>query len=353
MRRNRRRGFTLIELLVVIAIIGVLIALLLPAIQMAREAARRSQCVNNLKQIMLATANYEAANGMYPSGSRSGSCDGMVGVNGWGSYGYGPSLLPFLEMSSLFDMSNFSRSSYRTDTTCGSGPAVNSTAYLTRYAGFLCPSDPNNQQGTAFSKTYPGINYLMCLGDTARFGTFSARDTRGVAGRDYYARIGDVSDGLSKTIFYSERVRGAGFIRAFQLPGDVFRNWAPTFPGGVQAFGILLQTDADTLIQNCAQFVPTKLNGGDHFAHAGRMWYLGMNTYSMFNTILTPNSPIGDCMIGGCGEFDCSGFFSASSRHPGGVNVALGDGSVQFVTDSISQRLWWAQGTRNGSESSQ
>ncbi|HVJ79716.1 MAG TPA: DUF1559 domain-containing protein [Planctomycetia bacterium] len=351
MRRNGRRGFTLIELLVVIAIIGVLIALLLPAIQMAREAARRNSCVNNLKQIMVATANYESANGLFPTGSRSGACDGIVGVNGWGSYGYGPSLLPFLELSSLFDAVNFSRSSYRTDATCGTGPAVNSTTYLTRFAGFLCPSDPNNQQGTSFSKTYPGINYLMCLGDSARFGTYSARDTRGVAGRDYYARIGDVSDGLSKTIFYSERVRGAGFTRPYILPGDVYQAWAPTFPGGVQAFGIMLQTDADALIQNCAAYAPTRVNMSQQFGHAGRMWFLGMNTYSMFNTILTPNNPVPDCMVGTCGEFDCAGLYSAQSRHPGGVNVALGDGSVQFVTDSISQRLWWGMGTRNGSES--
>src|SRR5208282_723912 len=139
--RRSRRGFTLIELLVVIAIIAVLIALLLPAVQSAREAARRAQCVNNLKQIGLAIHNYHTASNTFPPGSAASYNTynpGCVAWMGWSAQGL---MLPYLEQSSIYNAANFSYDSWNDN-------ATNQTARDTRIAAFICPSDTNAGQST-------------------------------------------------------------------------------------------------------------------------------------------------------------------------------------------------------------
>src|SRR4051812_37397870 len=155
--RRGRPGFTLIELLVVIAIIGVLIALLLPAVQAAREAARRMQCVNNLKQIGLALHNYESSNRVFPPGR----INTYVAGNGhcWGAYSQ---LLPYLEQKALFDTMNFSMNpdpDYTTTTA-----AANRTAAVTVVDGLLCPSDSGKAIVPVGGGLYAAHNYLLNVG---------------------------------------------------------------------------------------------------------------------------------------------------------------------------------------------
>jgi len=353
--RKGRRGFTLIELLVVIAIIGVLIALLLPAVQAAREAARRSTCNNNLKQIALALQNYHSAYSIFPPGSRRGACEGTTSVNAWGSYGVLPQILPFVDQQQLYDNVNFQLSSYRNDSSSGYpcfGGLANTTSVMTRVSTFLCPSDPNfRNQGTWFSLAYPGNNYNPCWGDTMRFGVGDSAGNlaqqTGIFWQDSNVRIGDILDGTSKTVIFSERVIGEGFANG-RKPGDVYANWPD--PGGSRSMSLLGETSGKAVMSNCNAWANSQVNTGNLRSSAGRHWFPGMFTYSGFNTIMTPNAGMGDCLIGGCGEYDCTGIYTANSRHPGGVNIAMADGSVQWASNSIDQLVWWSMGTRANSD---
>ena len=142
MSSSKRRGFTLIELLVVIAIIAVLIALLLPAVQSAREAARRAQCVNNLKQIGLAMHNYHQTNGVFPQGKSESSSALAYSYAGWTEWSAQAMLLPFMEQVPVYNAINFYF--------CGgygAGSQINGTSWTSIIAAFLCPSDSNAARG--------------------------------------------------------------------------------------------------------------------------------------------------------------------------------------------------------------
>src|SRR4051812_28657474 len=209
MRTGPRRGFTLIELLVVIAIIGVLIALLLPAVQSAREAARRSQCTNNLKQIGLGMHNYHSALGSFPPGAsknpKNGPGDSDLTWSSWSAHGL---LLPYMEQRALYDAANFSWGVNPYGDPCY---YVNSTVANTIVNGFLCPSDPNAGR--------PNINnYFASVGTTSDFMTVNcwgginpACKATGSTGVftffDAYG-IAQITDGTSNTVAYSESLTG-------------------------------------------------------------------------------------------------------------------------------------------------
>lgn len=343
--RSKRLGFTLIELLVVIAIIGVLLALLLPAIQQAREAARRSQCANNLKQLGLAINNYHSNYNVFPPGTIRGRCNSTSNPDNWRSYSVGVMILPYLELQELYDQFNFSLNSYNAGTGCDN--TQNTTAYLTRVAAFACPSEAHRFQGTAFNQPYPGQNYVASVGDTIRFGTKHTADSRGVFFVDSDTRFTDLVDGTTKTIAFAERVRGSGNNQLGARPGDIYRQWTYTLSHSV---GTLAPGAWDGQVAACNTHAVGKVKSGDHFVHAGRYWSVGHNTYALFNTIHTPNSTNADCMIGGCGEFDCNGIYTARSWHPGGVNVVYGDGTVAFISDNVDRAVWWAAGSKAGFE---
>jgi len=342
-RRPKSRGFTLIELLVVIAIIAVLIALLLPAVQAAREASRRTQCIDNLKQLGLAMHNYHDVMGCFPPAQIAGGwptptygtsppCGGGDTGN-WATFSAHTYLLPFLEQGPLYNSINF-----RIYCNPVLGTDIqNSTANFTKVAVFLCPSD---------SSPLVRCNYGVNLGTspTRDLGRGPFVMTGGWAQRGPLG-IKDVTDGTSTTIAFGELRGGNGdnsvIDRQSQSYGASGPAWTSPYPTSPTA-----QIDAQ--IPLCDQ---AAVLGGNIKNWTGQYWMQGGLHYTELNTILTPNSPHADC------RFDCTGcdtedvaFSTFRSRHRGGVNVTLCDGTVKFVKDTIDRNVWWALGTRNGNE---
>jgi prepilin-type N-terminal cleavage/methylation domain-containing protein/prepilin-type processing-associated H-X9-DG protein len=333
--RRHRAGFTLIELLVVIAIIAVLIALLLPAVQAAREAARRVQCVNNLKQIGLALHNYHSAFNAFPMGS-SKNMQNLGDYHAQHGASAHAQMLGFLGETPLYNAINFNWGMNQS-ATCG---PINSTIYLTRVGAFLCPSDAN-----------AGITNLNNYNDSIGTTTIDAvqQTATGSSGLFTFWRsynIPSVIDGLSNTVAFAEA-----------LVGDKSSNW--TRSAGIVQLGTLPATaeilDASSnlpAIQVGLQACSTawtnrsgKLNTG-----RGNFWFHGTESQTMFNLVVPPNSTTYPWAFCSDGQIGGAAFCSANSNHPGGVNTLMGDGSVKFTKDSISQQTWMALGTRAGGE---
>ncbi len=328
-------GFTLIELIVVIAIIAVLIALLLPAVLAARDAARRIQCTNNLKQIGIALHNYHSANNVFPMGSSKNMVDLGVYMAEHGISVHGQ-LLGYLGETPLFNAINFNWGMY-TSHTCG---PIQSTVYTSRVSEFLCPSDGN-----------AGVTNLNSYYDSFGTTTVTAvtQTTTGSTGLfTFWQSYGlqNCIDGTSNTIAFSEGLvgdnstywtRSAGIAQLASLPvaAQVF-NVSSSWPTVLPAL----------------EFCNSSWNNRTGTLNTGRgnFWLHGTQAQTMFNTILTPNSelyPWAFCSSAAIGDAE---FVNASSNHPGGVNTLMADGSVRFVKDSINQAAWWALGTRANSE---
>ncbi len=332
--RASGRGFTLIELLVVIAIIAVLIALLLPAVQQAREAARRSQCRNNLKQIGLAMHNYENSNRCF---QRANYSSVTTSTTGWQGFAGHVMLLPYLDQTAIYSSIDFTQSFWG---------GANATLKATKIRTFLCPSDSGwrygnygNDPGTTGGG---GNNYfvsggpsLLMLGVTGGGvggspGTpIAFTDQIGVCNLFRNIKIADIQDGTSNVIAASEAIIGDGDSATFTI-GDVIRG--ATFPAG---FPNTFATQ-DQLAQFSAS-----CNPATHYGITGKNWINGMPGQSFFNTLNPPNSRNVDCMeCGGCSWYDARGVINARSRHSGGVHVLLADGSVRFVGDTIDITTW-------------
>jgi len=340
MLRRSRAGFTLIELLVVIAIIAVLIALLLPAVQSAREAARRSQCVNNLKQIGLALHNYHSTHGTFPLGSTHAPYD-LAGNNtgdlvnrvpSWDAWSAQALLLGYLEQQPLYSAANFNFA-------CAWGGtdsfAINSTVYNAKIGGFLCPSDGNAGRTNINS-------YHASLG-TSTFNCCQAAavETTGVFGYARGSTLADISDGSSNTIAFSEALVGNRF--SGPLPGNS--------TGNVSSAGAANQVDVGRL-PNVMQLLKTDdqtCEGAFQTASGtgrGNHWACGAMGFSMFNTVYPPNNTKWSaCRMDCCAQAEHAHYQNVNSNHSGGVNVALADGSVRFIKSSISWQTWWGLGT--------
>ncbi|MCA9034290.1 MAG: DUF1559 domain-containing protein [Planctomycetaceae bacterium] len=306
---SRRLGFTLIELLVVIAIIAILIALLLPAVQQAREAARRTQCKNNLKQLGIALHNYHDTHGMFPAGHMESGVDGPSYRHqfGWLTY-----LLPFVEQAPLYKQVNFSQ----IDLTLS---AHQNPAFMavggTDVSAFICPSDPTGRNNSDWAPT----NYLGNQGTTCQ-----SRDKSGsgVFGHNSWMKIRDITDGTSNTIAAAEILKGDFNVNSVRDNYIFIRNAA----------------DANN-IDTCQAFPP---NSSD----LGGVWLGGTPQNNLFSTNRTPNDRRFDCISP---NFGCTNF-AARSQHVGGAQVILADGSVHFISESISIEVYHALGTRNGGE---
>ena len=374
MRHTPNRGFTLVELLVVIAIIGVMVGLLLPAVQAAREAARRMQCSNNLKQIGLATLNYESTYKKFPPGRMAP--DYSVGGAAQASYTSYPStlpsgawtgfrsvhtfVLPYMEQGNIYDLIDFSRPTSVRMTTGGGVTPVNANyrAYANAAALFICPSCPFT--GVVITEN----NYRYNFGGSTPFGGSEGSTTNnninGVSPAGFSSRgngaftIGDplkpadFVDGMSNTVFFSERTKGSGRNLAVDLPTEADVTNMSSRPQGL--------IDANVMFAACQAQAPS-LNGGFNFNSMGRWlpgsdfsngWPFGFYSATMYNHVAPPNWRSIDCgtrsaIADAPGEH---AIVSARSHHPGGVNASMGDGSVRFVSDNVDLQIWRAVGTR-------
>jgi prepilin-type N-terminal cleavage/methylation domain-containing protein/prepilin-type processing-associated H-X9-DG protein len=308
-----RRAFTLVELLVVIAIVGVLAALLLPAVQAAREAARRSGCTNNLRQIGVALHNYHAAEGAFPPGR------GAPSPRVFSPHAY---LLGFTEQIALaarVDLTD-APAPFTTPTASFDG-AANRAAAISAMPALWCPSD--QFQGRVPGLEYGGTNYAGSTGSGAASGTLTDADGMFYMGSHVSAK--DVTDGMSHTSAFSERMLG---------PGDVeYRRGADLI--------LELPPSANPTAAACQSE-----GSGTWNSERGGKWIVGNYGNTLYNHAASPNAAEWDCMNG----TQQKGRLAARSGHPGGVNVLYGDGSVFFISDAIELVAWQAAATRAGEE---
>ncbi len=344
-RSKRLAAFTLIELLVVIAIIAVLIALLLPAVQSAREAARRSQCINNLKQIGLALHNYESAVGSFPWNQNTyNNVYPNVNIPGAGSSDDGNSwsalalMLPYIEQTQVYNSLNFyfGFNEFQFQQTQLHDP-VQSTGINVTIASFICPSDSG--KGRCSYRASNGTNWDW----------WSRESGAGPMTRGNDSLLSNVVDGTSNTISFGERNRGDGDASKYN-PGDVYVG-IPGSAWGIPTYVVSNAADQqviqNSVIPDCV--AGAKANPTGTWDWGGFYWAAGDYPGAKMNFVLGPNSKIPDCSPwGGVGAG--IGFYSPRSRHPGGVNVAMTDGSVRFIKDSIAIQVWYALATRSGNE---
>ena len=333
------RAFTLIELLVVIAIIAVLIALLLPAVQAAREAARRIQCTNNLKQIGLSLHNYHSTNDAFPFGQSDGRSsnpsDSSYANRYWGP-GVLYSVLSYAENIPLYNALN---QTYNCVVGCpNGGSSQNTTVTLSVVSTFACPSD-----GPGVAAQPYGLNYAGSVGAQGRWnlgvdspggsslGVFTNRATSGIA---------QITDGTSNTVAFSEVLRSTGRADGSERYS---LGWSPTINGTYQGTVPLNQSDLNTYIQACNNL---RSSLSSYYNNGGSVWVTGrVNSGGLFMALLTPNSTNAQCT-----ENYREGTVTAASRHPGGVNTLFADGSVKFIKNTVTPNIWWALNSKAGGE---
>lgn len=346
--RVMQRGFTLVELLVVIAIIGVLVALLLPAVQSAREAARRTQCQNQLKQLALAAHNYESTYQRLPMNT--------------GSTGYSPHarLLPFIEQGNLFELLDFSQPTY----TGPGGSQVPNAAYVSVFdkvlPNLICPSDPSPRVYTVNMGSPPqpyrfaGNNYMWSTGSGSGTNYDDRHPTDGVVFTGSAIRFAEVTDGTSNSVLAAEAIRGDGIdavLPAGTTPTFPYRKVlsgsgtspgaGPGYTGGSAGWpgGIIADPDL-----NAVAAAGTSWRGGQAGTGRGISWLRGLAHNVLINGYNAPNSRVPDVVFHG------TGFFGPRSFHGGGANVALIDGSVRLLTDHTDRNVQRALFSINGGE---
>lgn len=326
-RSRPGHGFTLIELIVVVMIIAILIALLLPAVQSARESSRRIQCSDRLKQIGLALHNYSSIHTVLPFGVGPDDDQAFATVGTLQSRRYSAQsqLLPFLELGNVFNAINFLVDPFHPYVDAKLGPlgeyGENYTAARTQVAVFLCPSDVSR-----LTSVWAHNNYRSCNGST-----WSGRAGNGMFGQRSAIRPQDVTDGLSNTACFSERIMGSGNEAAYDLHADLFS-----------------QTGAwtqDTFHTWCNALTAATARRLDHDVNGGETWLEGNMNWTRYNHLLPPNRP--SCKNG----LTWNGVsMPAASFHADTVNVLLGDGTVRAVRSGVAPSVWSAIATIRGGE---
>ncbi|QDT15181.1 DUF1559 domain-containing protein [Alienimonas californiensis] len=367
----RRSGFTLIELLVVIAIIAILVSLLLPAVQQAREAARRSQCQNNLKQIGLAFHNYHSTYKVFPAAS--GGTSGP-GSNNEGFVSAFPRLAPYLDQTALWNQMSKPLTTYNADGSVNQtypafgpwpepGGGHGYPPYLYQMSVLLCPSDSTVPTGHADS------NYAMCYGDNGlAFSTNQSeaiQRSRGMSvghwGRDYkavHSSFADARDGTTTTILFGE----IGRTERYRWKGGVGRVASlPQSGGGYENPQQYCLDDVNVNDPANPGFYPRTGNTPDD--DRGKSYATSYADVTGFHTIVPPNGP--SCADSGFYDRRGRGMYSAGSYHNGIVQVGMVDGSVQSISETVDTGnltatnpvagqspygVWGALGTKDGGE---
>lgn len=350
-----RQGFTLIELLVVIAIIAVLIGLLLPAVQKVREAANRMKCQNNLKQMVLATHNFESTYGYLPPRQGQTNLGGTIFANDASPQAL---ILSFLEQANRYNQFNFN---YRVwDDLAGPGqpasPNINLAARSQDVSTFLCPSDISTTQKAANWVSLPPpegrLNYLASLGPTSimtqsgpaagvfAFPTTAGQVQRGVA-------ISAITDGTSNTSLFAEVMRTT---HPWPAVSGVRDNTVIILDASVTAQSVASDKDARA-IPSCATGTPWNSS----IKYVGLVYERSLWGTTFYTHTLPPNwnrlVTNGANQQYNCGDTSIVHFHvAASSYHAGGVNVGMCDGSVRFVSDNIDFTMWQNMGSRAGGE---
>ncbi|MDR1383431.1 MAG: DUF1559 domain-containing protein [Planctomycetaceae bacterium] len=333
-----RIAFTLVELLVVIAIIGILIALLLPAVQAAREAARRMQCSNNLKQLGIALHTYHDATNGFPAGMGfSASCNvaplmptGDLTINRVSVGLFGPlvALLPYIEQGAVYD--NFTSCKQICDNGGTCDINANRAWLNAKISGFNCPSATSRTDG--YSNLLPSditvqsTNYMYSLGDFPGGTEVEVSNNRGAFGlMKQFRSMGSFSDGTSNTLVFAEAI--AGDRQQTRVKGNTANNVGgndKTAPNIEDCLGV--STDKKTFKSDVAAALYGR----------GEAWFSGIPSLTSFLTVLPPNSPNCNSVALSTEIEYQSGIYSASSNHTGGVNSLRADGSVSFVSDTVS-----------------
>lgn len=322
-----RGAVSLVEVLIAVGILSLLLALALPAIQRARESARRIRCINNLKQLSQASDAFHAVHrSLPPTGFvrwHKAAEDYPGVISPWGQ------LLPYLENSPLHEQIDYSETAGQAYPAPGS--TVNGALLQERLPVLECPSDDVPAGGTSYrvcQGIVPGASSLG-PGKPCRGAYFSAGGRRALA---TWARV---TDGLSQTALCSEKIVGDGDQSVFMPAGDtLFVTYAGWF------------FEPDVVAHVCARLPATSTS--PHSSYGGATWLLNGYAYTWYNHVLTPNSRTPDCT--NAGGMVAQGATTARSWHPGGVNLAMADGAVRFVSENIDLQVWRAVGTRDGGE---
>jgi len=315
-----KSGFTLVELLVVIAIIGVLVALLLPAVQAARESSRRAKCLNNLKQLGLAMHNYHDSRGSFPPGHGSGPFGPNPGTNweSWYILSVSYQMLAYYEQGNVYQLFEARKIRPRVETWDNADSPAKQRLKL-----FICPSSRLLING------YPGTNYLWSTGSRIESGgcNIVSNQANGVIVHDAGRRMSEITDGTSNVILAGEYLPGIDAANGYKAVAaiSVANRAYPT------------QAELDVVAAAPAARILT---------NNGRWWAWHSHSNALFNTAAPPNwkcqNGAGGAGVGGAGVAwdSCIGITPSRSQHPGGVNVCLADGSVRFVRDNITLLTW-------------
>jgi prepilin-type N-terminal cleavage/methylation domain-containing protein/prepilin-type processing-associated H-X9-DG protein len=357
---HNRHAFTLVELLVVIAIIGTLVGLLLPAVQSAREAARRMSCTNNLRQFGLALFNFESARRCFPQTDARTSAQA-----GWSLHAR---LLPYAEESAMSSQIDFNATPF-TGSFNNQVPAAQFASLFARpIPMLLCPSDPAPTVNTCNGASYGGNNYMVSFGSATVSGANNywefSKPTDGIVYENSKVKIAKITDGTSKTVIASEAVRSVvvsgtsdtvtpaltalpSFPYQYTLNGST--GWSNVnglngLPNGITRGGITSTADVDAILANWSSVNSWRAVNSPSMRGRGLAWAATTQGNSLTNGFLPPNSKIPDYVV------HWSGFFGPKSFHADGANVLFADGRVVLLSDKTDKDLHRALHSINGGE---